>query len=175
MKNERLLRILAALADAAPPSPDQLCTVCVQVLEVAGAAVMVDGVEHRAPLCSSDDLAAQIEDLGLTLGEGPGVDAHHSGVPVIEPDLVHPRETRWPSFTPLAVKAGVAAIFAFPLRMGGVHLGALTLHQLRRGHLSSDQHQDAQVRLTLMPIMLVACMSWATARIALPCRVFWTR
>ena len=106
---------------------------------------MVNGAAQWAPLCASDAVAAQVNDLCLTLGEGPGLDAHRAGMPVSEPDLASPRRARWPSFGPPAVGAGVAAIFAFPLRAGAVRLGAVTLYQVHRGRLSDEQYADALV------------------------------
>ena len=138
----RLLRILALMGGGAP-GPGLLCAVCVRALDVAGAGVTVPGGDPGAPLCSSDAVAERLEELGFTLGEGPAVDAHRDGEPVAEPDLAHPRRARWPSFTPLAVDAGAAAIFAFPLRVGVARLGVLTLHRLRPGQLSDDQYADA--------------------------------
>lgn len=156
MKGPRLLRILSVLAAAGPPLARQLCDVSAEVLAVAGAGIMVEGAAHRTPLCASDTVATRIEDLCFTLGEGPGVDAHQSGGPVAEPDLARPRQARWPSFTPLAVDAGVGAIFSFPLRLGGVHLGALTLYQARPGALSDDQHADATIMATVVLETLLA-------------------
>jgi hypothetical protein len=140
----RLDRILTMLAAAGARGPSaNLCVVSTDVLEVAGAGLMVEGPDHRAALCSSDAISAEILDLCFTLGEGPGFDAHQGGVPVAEPDLADPRRTRWPSFTPPAVSAGAAAVFSYPLHVGAVRLGALTLHQARPGPLSDDQHEDA--------------------------------
>jgi hypothetical protein len=104
---------------------------------------MVEDTDNRAPLCFSDATAGRILDLCYTLGEGPGFDAHQDGAPVSEPDLALPRRTRWPAFAPSALDAGAAAVFSFPLQVGGVRLGALTLHQERPGPLSDDQHADA--------------------------------
>ncbi|MDX6556323.1 MAG: hypothetical protein QOD86_2518, partial [Miltoncostaeaceae bacterium] len=122
-----------------------LCALAAAAVGVAGAGVMVEGADQRAPLCSSGSLAARILDLCLTLGEGPGRDAHQGGAPVAEPDLAAPRRARWPSFAPPALGAGAAALFSFPLRVGAVRLGALTLHGERPGPLSDDQHADALV------------------------------
>ena len=66
-------------------------------------------------------------------------------MPAAEPDVADPRRARWPTFTPLAEDAGAAAIFSFPLRVGGARLGALTLYQRRAGRLTDDQHADALV------------------------------
>jgi len=94
-------------------------------------------------LCCSNGVARRIEDLQYTIGEGPGVDAHASGRPVAEPDLGRPRRVRWPVFAAPAAATGAGALFSFPLRMGAVRLGALTLYQQRPGGLSDAQHADA--------------------------------
>src|SRR5213079_2723313 len=98
----------------------------------------------------------RILDLCYTLGEGPGLDAHQGGAPVSEPDLAHPRRARWPAFAQPAVDAGAAAVFSFPLRVGGVRLGALTLHQDRPGALSDDQHADAMAMASVIVTAILA-------------------
>jgi hypothetical protein len=144
VNDARYRRILGLVADGGPTAlTRKLCAISAQVVSVSGAGVMVEDAVNRAPLCSSDATAARILDLCFTLGEGPGLDAHQGGVPVAEPDLALPRRTRWPSFSPPALSAGAAAIFSFPLHVGGVRLGALTFHQARAGPLSDDQHADA--------------------------------
>jgi GAF domain-containing protein len=150
MMSPRLSRILSAWAAPGPADTRRLCTVSAQVLRVAGAGVMIDGGQDRAPLCASNEMAARVEDLCLTLGEGPGVDAHDDGVPVVEPDLARPLRARWPSFTPPAVAAGVAATFSFPLRLGGIRLGTLTLYEVHTGRLSADQYADALVMASVV-------------------------
>jgi hypothetical protein len=152
----RLPRILTAIAAEGPPRAGQLCTIAAQIVEVDGAGVMIEGADQRAPLCSSDDIADRVEDLSFTLGEGPGVDAHRDGMPVSEPHLARPRLPRWPSFAPLALTAGVAAVFSFPLRVGGVHMGALTLYNIRPGALTDDQHADALVMASVVTSVVLA-------------------
>ncbi len=114
------------------------------MLGVAGAAATIVIAEGPpAPLCSSNAVAGRIEDLQYTLGEGPGIDAHAGGRPVAEPDLLSPRLVRWPVLAPSATAAGAGALFAFPLRLGTIRLGALTLYQPSAGRLSDAQHGDA--------------------------------
>jgi GAF domain-containing protein len=156
VNDSRLARILGMLAAAGPSaSTTGLCSLAATAVGVAGAGAMVEG-GYRAPLCSSGAAAARILDACLTLGEGPGFDAHRSGAPVAEPDLAVPRRTRWPSFGAQALGAGVAAVFAFPLRIGAVRLGALTLHGDRPGPLSDDQHADALVMAWVMVTAVLA-------------------
>lgn len=64
---------------------------------------------------------------------------------VLESDLAHPDTPRWLAFTPQAVDAGVRGLFAFPLRVGTVNLGALDLYRNQPGPLTDDQHADALV------------------------------
>lgn len=164
MSAPRVLRILRLLAAAGPqPVGDGLCGLAAQVVGVDGAGVMVEGPQHRTPLCSSDAISGRIEDLSLTLGEGPGLDAHQHGAFIAEPDLAQPQQTRWPSFSPLAVTAGVAAVFSFPLIVGAVRLGALTLYNARRGSLSDDQHSDALAMATVALNLILAHQAGAPA------------
>jgi hypothetical protein len=149
--DERFRRIadIVSTADGASGRRD-LCRAGVAVLGVAGMSLMlrVDGM--TTPVCASNPLAAHLEDLQHTLGEGPGVDAEESGRPVTEPDLARPRLARWVAFGPAALTAGAGALFSFPLRLGAVRLGALTLYEPSAGRLSDAQHADALMMAGVM-------------------------
>ena len=165
MNRARLLDVLIALAaEDAENVARHLCATCAEVVSVAGAGVMIMGPEDSwAVLCASNGVAAAIGDLQYTLGEGPCVEAHLSGAPVAEPHLAQPLPSRWPVFAPAALAAGAAALFSFPLRMGGVHLGALTLHQTRAGELSDEQHLDALAMADLVLQVVLARQAEAPA------------
>jgi hypothetical protein len=96
-------------------------------------------------LCTTGPTSALIEQVQFTLGEGPCVDAHRQGRPVVEPDLAGAGPGRWAAFAEPVVAAGVGAVFGFPLRVGAVRLGALNLYRDRPGDLTDDQHADALV------------------------------
>jgi hypothetical protein len=148
MAADRLSRILAELSaeGAGGWSSARLCEVTRDIVGVSGAGVMLmSGDVPGGSLCTTDDVSDIIEDLQYTLGEGPCVDAYHHDRVVLEPDLAHPGELRWFAFTPRAVEAGVRAMFAFPLQVGTVHLGALNLYRDRPGPLTDDQHANALV------------------------------
>jgi GAF domain-containing protein len=113
---------------------------------VSGAGVMLmSGEIPRGSLCATDEVSQLIEDLQYTLGEGPCLDAYQQDRVVAEPDLADPVTFRWPAFTPPALRAGVQAVFGFPLRAGTVRLGALNLYRDLPGPLTGDQHADALV------------------------------
>jgi hypothetical protein len=147
MSEPRLRRILAELSTTGgAPTSEELCEVSAGVVGVSGAGVMLvadDGI--LGSLRSGNAVSDLIEDLQFTLGEGPCVDAYQTDRAVLEPNLADPVERRWVAFTPPAVKAGVKAIFGFPLRTGKVKLGALNFYSDRPGELSDSQHADALV------------------------------
>jgi len=121
-----------------------LCLECAEALDVAGAGIMLmTGAGHRGVLCASDPTSGEVEDLQFTLGEGPCVDACADGAPVLEPDLDAPGFARWPAFTPPARRAGVRAIFGFPLQVGSIRLGALDIYNDHPGDLRPDQFAEA--------------------------------
>jgi hypothetical protein len=145
---DRLARIVAELATGQEKeqSSTRLCEVSARVIVVAGAGVMLmSGDVPRGSLCTTNEVSRVIEELQYTLGEGPCVDAYHENRVVVEPDLADPDTPRWLAFSPAAVKAGARAVFGFPVRVGGVRLGALNVYQDRPGPLSDDQHADALV------------------------------
>lgn len=142
---ERLLALLAADGDMAP-STRRLAEVAAEFTGVSGAGIMLmSGGVQQGSVAVTDGVAAVIEELQYTLGEGPCIDAYQFDRPVAEADLASPDHARWSGFAPAAVAAGVAAIFGFPLRAGSVRLGALNLYRNRSGPLDDDQHADALV------------------------------
>jgi hypothetical protein len=160
---QRLQRISRAVtaASVGGDAVGALCRAAVDVVEVAGASTMVmsDGIAH--PLCASDRIAARLEELQQTLGEGPCVDAHASGSVVYAPHLAALGRSRWTAFGPAAAAAGAAAIFSYPLRVGGVRLGALTVYQRGAGDLSADQHADARTMASVVMNAILAIQARA--------------
>ncbi len=147
MDPERLAAIEASLAAERDRGGDigaSLCAACVDVLDVAGAGIMlmIDG-EQTSPLGASNSTMGVVEDLQFTFGEGPCIDALRSGVPVFEPDLADPEVPRWPAFSGPALAAGVRAVFGFPVMSGAIGLGALDVYFAAPGDLDAMQTADA--------------------------------
>src|SRR5881398_1478349 len=131
MPGDRLHRILTAFSAGGDVwSSAWLCGACPGIAGVTGAGVMLmSGDIPRGSLCTTDEVSQLIEELQYTLGEGPCVDAYRRDEVVAEPDLAAPVTPRWPAFTGPALRAGVRAIFGFPLRAGAVRLGTLDLYR----------------------------------------------
>ncbi len=148
MPGDRHRRISLALSpgDAGRPSSARLCEVSADVVGLTGSGVMLmSGDIRRGSLCATDAVSHLIEDLQYSLGEGPCVEAYEHDRVVLEPDLADPVTPRWLAFSPAVLEAGARAVFAFPLRVGSVRLGALNFYRDRTGALSDDQHADALV------------------------------
>ncbi len=148
MATDRLLRIMARLGEVGGEAPNfaSLCLVASEVSATQGAAIMLmAAASPRGLLWATDEVGAHLEELQFTLGEGPGLDAHAQSAAVVEPDLTEPATPRWIAFTPAAISIGVRSVFAFPLMVGGVGLGALNLYRSRPGLLTDDQHADSLV------------------------------
>ncbi|MFF3659516.1 GAF and ANTAR domain-containing protein [Streptomyces olivochromogenes] len=122
-----------------------VCTAAVAALPVGGAglsAMSRSAASH--PLCSTDDVSEQLEELQLTLGEGPCVDAFTQGSAVLTPDLLAAEvQDRWAVFADAALEAGARAVYAFPLQMGAISPGVLDLYSQVPGRLDAEALSDA--------------------------------
>jgi hypothetical protein len=121
-----------------------VCHVARRVTGATGAGIMlISGDLPPGSMGATDPVSSLIEELQFDLGEGPAIDAHNLGQPVLEPDLADPETPRWLAFSGPALAAGVRAVYGFPMRVGAVRLGALNLFRDGPGPLSDDQYADA--------------------------------
>ncbi len=127
-------------SDGSAPVIDRVCSAAVELLSLSGAglSLMVEG-DLRGTAGVSEPGVELVQELQLTLGQGPCVDAWVSGEPVLEADLAEPAVARWPIFAEVAVRAGVRGVFALPLRIGAIGIGVLVLYRNRPGSLSVEE------------------------------------
>ncbi|HJX43681.1 MAG TPA: GAF domain-containing protein [Geodermatophilus sp.] len=147
MTSRAVKEILAAVWASSPGAgglPDGLVRLCARSLPVSGVglALMTDD-GPAGTVAASDGGAQHLEELQFALGEGPCVDASRTGRPVLAPDLASTSSRRWPHFSAGADAAGLQAIFAFPLRVGGIRLGVLDLYRDSAGELTREHLGDA--------------------------------
>jgi len=140
---DRWVSLLRDAAGDVATQPQRIAELCVQMLGVTGAGIsLVSDTGHRGVICATDDVSRRIEELQVTLGEGPCIDTIRTGAPVLVSDL-HDRDDvavwRWPTFMAAAADAGVRAVFAFPLRIGAIGLGALDMYRSRTGALDDEE------------------------------------
>ncbi|MGW7165673.1 ANTAR domain-containing protein [Streptomyces sp. NPDC054884] len=141
----------------APVGVVDVCTAAVAALPVGGAGVSaMSKTTASHPLCSTNDISEQLEELQLTLGEGPCVDAFTRGSAVLSPDLLTGGlQDRWPVFADAALEAGARAVFALPLQIGAISPGVLDLYADVPTVLDAEELADALAFADLATLLLL--------------------
>jgi len=145
---DRRDHVLALLTEGDPSAPlvERVCQVSIELLGVSGAGMcLVGGRRQQIIVHGTDPLAKQLEDLQVTLGQGPCLEAVRTGAPVLAPHLERYAGQTWPVYAEQALARGVHALFAFPLHAGEVLLGALDLYRDTPGPLTEEQSADAML------------------------------
>jgi GAF domain-containing protein len=128
--------IVQALVDMADTLVDDYDTVDVltvlternvDLLGVSAAGVMLVSPEgHLRVVASSSETMHILELLEIQAQEGPCLDAFRTGLATGQESL-GVDSTRWPTFSAAALEAGFRSIFALPLRLRDMTIGALNL------------------------------------------------
>ena len=148
MGSDRVTEILADLTAAnragGATLPQLLCERCLASVPADAAAMTLMASTGPAGLVgAAGELSRSMEDLQLVTGGGPSTDAASSGHPVLTPRLRRTPPTRWPGFAPAALEAGVEAAFAFPVQLGAIRMGVLSLYRTRPGDLTDIELREA--------------------------------
>lgn len=134
------LALRVAHTPADEPLVRRLCLACLDILHVDGAALTVGyTTDDRVTVCTTDDIAARLEDLQEVLGEGPGRDASTEGHRV-SGELPSAAEGRWPMLSEeVRRQLGRFEVLALPLSLGANPMGVLTVY---RDRPYSEQEQE---------------------------------
>jgi GAF domain-containing protein len=116
--------------------PD-LCLPFVSGLPVTGVSISVfNRSGTQSSVCSSDRLAARIDELQFELGEGPQWETVRTGARVLIPDVTGDFHSAWPMFGAAILGLDVGALFTVPLVMGAVTVGVVGMYRTTAGELS---------------------------------------
>ncbi len=143
---DRQREVLALLTEGDPDVAlvERVCAVSAALLGVSGAGMcLIGGAQHQVIVHGTDPLIEALEDLQVTLGQGPCLEAVRTGYPVLVADLQTPAVSPWPEYVEEATARGVRAVFAFPVHADGVLFGALDLYRMTAGPLDDAQLADA--------------------------------
>ncbi|WP_327315827.1 ANTAR domain-containing protein [Streptomyces sp. NBC_01235] len=134
-----------------------VCTAAVAALPVGGAGLSaMSRTAASHPLCSTDDISRQLEELQLTLGEGPCVEAFARGSAVLTPDLCTVElQDHWAVFADAALEAGARAVFSLPLQMGAISPGVLDLYAGIPTVLGTEELADAMAFADLATLLVL--------------------
>jgi len=133
---------------------------CVDVLDVAAAGLMLVAPDGDLRVMASSSEAMRVLELfELQAQEGPCLDCHRTGQPVLNQDLATV-DGRWPRFAAEALAAGFHSVHAFPLRLRGTVIGALNLFQLEAGEM---READVDAAQALADVATIAILSHRAA------------
>lgn len=117
---------------------------CVEVLGVSAAGLMLVGSDgDLRVMASSSETMRVLELFEVQAQEGPCLDCHRTGEPVVAPDLTEVGD-RWPRFAAEALSVGFRSVQALPMRLRGTIVGALNLFQADPGEMLEADVQAAQ-------------------------------
>jgi len=121
-----------------------LCDPFVESLPVSGAAISVlSGAVGQSTISSSNAVAARLDELQFDLGEGPCWQAFKTRRPALSFNLHTGDNNEWPVFAEAVrsdtVAGDVSAIFAFPLTVGSLDIGAVDLYTTTPVDLTPQQ------------------------------------
>jgi hypothetical protein len=118
----------------------KLTSAVLRAVPLTGAAIStLGGILEKETVSSSDAVAARVDELQFDLGEGPCWDVVAGGEPVFEPEIQTRPRHQWPAFIEAIRQEPVGALFAFPLSIGTLRIGALDIYHTQAAELS-DEH-----------------------------------
>jgi ANTAR domain len=123
---ERAVQILSSLGDG---EEGKLPIPFVDALPVDGASVSTIGdMLGTETIAASDAVIARLDEVQFDLGEGPCWDALALAGPVEAPDMRKNPPANWPHFHRAIADQPIGALFAFPLLLGSLRIGAIDLY-----------------------------------------------
>jgi GAF domain-containing protein len=128
---------------------------CVEMLDVAAAGIMLAVPDGQLRVMGSSSEAMRVLELfEIQAQEGPCLDCHRTGLPVLNADLAA-ANGRWPLFTAEALAAGFGSVHALPMRLRGSVIGALNLFRVGRGEMAPEDVEIAQAFADVATIALL--------------------
>lgn len=150
--------LLLSLMDEAVDSahlPQVLCRQAARDLSARGVAMaLLQDAQSLDRTVGSDEATADLEQLQVDLGEGPCLEAHRTGEPVLVSDLRIP-DSRWSLYGPELVRRGVRGVHAFPVQVGGIRLGVLDVYREEPGQLDGAEVIRATTYADVAVLILV--------------------
>jgi hypothetical protein len=165
MATDRLVDIFALLAryEKGGASEGSLCLVAAEITELSGAGIALSSDSNlMTSMGTTTGPATELMDIEITLREGPCTDACRGEDAVEDIDLLRGSTPRWVVYTPQAIAVGARAVFGFPVRIGAVRLGALSLYRDKRGALTYEQASDGYLMASVIGRAILAMQAGAS-------------
>lgn len=123
-----------------------LCGPFIGATGVTGASISTLGRPLGSQtVCASSAVAARIDEIQIDTGEGPCWDALRTRRPVLTSNLKQDDGGSWPGARQALRVLDVGALYAFPLFVGELSIGAVDLYTEDPGRLSGQAVADVSV------------------------------
>jgi len=105
-----------------------------------GAAILLQSdTSPSGSAATAGSLGESLAAAELALGEGPGHQVMLQRTPVFADQLITGPSEAWPMFALEATQLEIEAVFAFPLHLGSIAVGALVVCRRRPGKLTAPE------------------------------------
>jgi hypothetical protein len=133
----------------------RLCVHCADVVGATTVGIMLaDASGQLEVMAASSHEAEELDLYELQAGEGPCIDAFHTGASTscasVEQTLA-----RWPVFGAGAAAAGYQAVQACPLRWRGLTIGAINVFFASPGSLVDEERQIVQAFADIATVAVI--------------------
>lgn len=171
MTNSRWIEVSARLGSVAGDldTSGRICVLALELLSVDHASIALVILSRYESVGSSSELALLMEEQQFALGDGPSFAASTHAEPILVDDIAtHSQRSRWPIFAELAERHQIRAVHAFPLRIGGAHIGVLTLLTTSPHALTAAEYADGLLLAALAAAELVRLEAAKLAQVPHP-------
>lgn len=160
---ERFIAALSKTAGEESSSLRSICAACMEVLSVDGASVVLMSRGDRQGIAAAvDGLAKRVQDEEFIVGEGPGSDACGEGEVILAHDMAAITR-RWPHLGQAVAGTGLRAVYAMPLRIGAIVLGALVLYRTQPVVLAPQDLADALAAADVVSRLVLSLQAEASS------------
>jgi GAF domain-containing protein len=146
------LQQLLLEADDVTDFLQQVVTLAAAVIPASACSVTMRRDRQLVTAASSHDLARAVDEIQYGRGQGPCLEAVHSGSRRSVPQLA--TDERWPDYRTHAIAQGVASSLSLPLMVEGSALGALNCY----GTVVAQFDGSAAVRAELFAKQIVTAL-----------------
>jgi hypothetical protein len=101
-------------------------------------------------VCATDPHTARLDEIQLDFGEGPCWESMGTHRPVLEPDLQRSNNTSWPLARQALHETGLGAVFAFPLVVAGINIGAVDLYAAAATAITDQQQREGTLLAAIL-------------------------
>ncbi|PPG83269.1 transcriptional regulator [Rathayibacter rathayi] len=136
---------------------DALCAPYLSEYPIDGVAISTLGRPFGGEtVAASDSTASRLDEIQIDLGEGPCWEAIRAAGPISVPNTS--TEERWPLFTEAVGSTTARAVFAFPLSIAGLSIGAVDLYCRRPASLSDSLLGEINASTTATALLVLAAV-----------------